>query len=594
MIMNLIVIVFVLGVAYAWMIRGMFNSLIHLLCVVVAGAIAFAFWETLAMMLIGMSPERGFLSFLESVAWGVSLIVPFIVSLLALRFATDKLIASGIKNAMPIDYAGGGICGLVTGVLSAGILVIGIGTMRLPNDFLGYQPLNYTENRTQGAGSLVRANGLWIPVDSITSKVYSQLSIGTMSTNEPLKKWYPELELVGMSTRITQDGAGRNAISPDDFTVKSQYIVGNENGSTPIAELLSDINDSKAQKYMDINGDPVSTGYLAGYVIEFEPGAKERGKTGGQLIVSNGQYRLLIKNDNDGSTMSVFAVAIISESSESNQYGRWRFDASDLSITSVGAKSSVSMAFEYVIPQGYTPIALFARSIRVNLDTLTDPVKYETVAQRDSIVRNGEILKGEAGSRQLDTSKALAFDPDDSENRMVRKNLSVTQQMSTQVARRGFTINEDNHIVDGEGIFDIKKEVGRGNAPVSKKLRVEKFSIGKGQTLIKVDVGIESAIGLFSEAASEAPTDEAFMLIDDQGNEYEAIGFEYSDSKIYHVRYTGGSTLEGLSDIPTLSRSQDKQKMNLLFLVSSEINIEYFTIGNIAIGHMTPPLDVGR
>jgi len=591
--MNIIVILLVLGIAYAWMIRGAFNSMIHLICVIIAGAIAFAFWEKLSVMFIGMSPERGFFSFLESIAWGISLVVPFVVALLILRTITDKLIPSNINNAKAVDYAGGAVFGLITGVISAGILLIGISSMRLSTNFFGYQPAWYSADRATGAGSIVKNDKLWIPVDLLTSKLYATLSTGSFATNEPLGKWYPELELVGFTTRVSPgDGAGRNAISPNDFNIKSTYIVGNSKGSSSINELLKDIRDEKSQKYSDINSEVVSTGYIAGYVVEFEPGAKERGKKGGQLIVSNAQYRLLVE-DSDGNTQSVFPIAVISESSESNQFGRWRFDAKEVFITSVGGKSRVQMAFEFVIPQGFQPIAFFAKNIRVNAESMPSPIEYADTAKRDQLVSDGAILKGESGSRKLDTSKAVQYANPQADKR-ISNSLRFGTTVSSQAARRGLTLSDDNEIIDGEAIFDTKTEIGRTNAPQSRKLRVEKYAVSEGQTLIKIQAGFDSEIGLATEAASEAPLDQPFLLIDTNGNEYEAIGYEYQDSKVFQVRYTRGSTLGGISDTPTLSRSRDDQTLVLLFIVSTKVELSHFTIGDIAIAELVPPIKVAN
>lgn len=593
MIMNILVILLVLGLTYAWMVRGVFNALIHFLCAIAAGAIAFGFWEMLSMMLVDLSPERGFFSFLEGIARGVSLIVPFVVVFILLRVITDKLVPANIRNSTVIDYAGGGICGLGTGLLTTGILVLGIGSMRLPTSFLGYQPVWYSADRATGAGALVRTDKLWIPVDKLTSMMYAQLSIGTMSTNEPLAKWYPELELVGFSARLSPgEGAGRNAMNSEDFKVKSTYTVGNPNGSDSISDLLIDSRDDKSQRYVDINSEPVSNGYLAGFVIEFEPGAKERGKKGGQLVVSNGHFRLLV-DDGSGNTMSVFPVATISESSKADEFGRWRFDAKDVFITSVGGKSRVSMAFEFVIPQGYTPISLFVKNVRVNTDSLPDAVEYTDSRQRDKIVRSGSILKGESAARKLNTANVIRYDATQRDS-IARMSVATGQIISSQVAKRSLTLSEGNEVVDGEGIFDMKTEAGRRNAPTSKKLRVEKYSLSAGQRLIRIDVGLESEIGFFSEAAREAPLDAPLLLIDDKGNEYEAIGFEYTDSKIYHARFTRGSTLSGIQDTPDLSQSRDDQNLQLLFVITRGAQIAHFTIGDVAVARFTPPIDTGN
>ena len=82
-------LVLVLAITWVWLNRGFFNAFVHMLCTIAAGAIAFAFWEPLAYLIMGLSPDKGFLTFLGYIAWGTGLILPFAVSLIVLRFATD-------------------------------------------------------------------------------------------------------------------------------------------------------------------------------------------------------------------------------------------------------------------------------------------------------------------------------------------------------------------------------------------------------------------------------------------------------------------------------------------------------------------------
>ncbi|MEX0877213.1 MAG: hypothetical protein WD114_07110 [Phycisphaerales bacterium] len=590
MIMNIAVVLLVLGIAYVWMVRGVFSSMLQMLCVLFAGAIALAFWEKLALMLVDASPQRGFLSFLESIAWGVALVIPFVIYVLLLRLLADKLIPGNITSAKAVNYAGGAVCGLVTGVIATGVLVLGVSNLRLPTTFLGYQPLWYSSDRAVGAGSLVRSDSLWIPVDQLVAGLYARMSSGTLSTEEPLAKWYPELELVGFASRVSPgEGAARNAVRPDDFQIKSVYTVGDSASATPVAELLKDGGETE-QRYIDIGSEPVATGSLIGYVVEFEPGAKERGERGGgQLVVSNGQFRLLAQND-QGESRTIFPVATISESSEAGKFGRWRYDAPDVFITSTGGQSRVPMAFEFIVPQGYQPLALYVKNVRVPATSMPEPVEFATTAERDRRVRTGSILTGTDSRRELETAGVTVIDPG-ADREIVRDTTSIMDLVSTSAARRGLTLDDQNEIVDGEGNFDVKLEVGRSNAPVSRNLRVEDYAVGRGQSLIKINVGAESPIGFLSENAREAPLDAPLLLIDSNGNEYEAIGFEYKDREIMTLRYTRGSTLSGVQDTPSLSTTRDDQELNLLFIVTSGVEITHFAIGDVAIARFEPPID---
>lgn len=585
MIMNLIVVVLVLSIAYAWMVRGVFSAMLHALCALMAGAIAFAVWEPLSIMLVNASPERGFFSFLESIAWGISLIIPFALAFLLLRMLSDKVVPNNIKNNTAVDYAGGAIFGAVTGVISMGILVIGIGNMRITTE--GYRPLWYSDDRANGPGSLVEAESLWLPADKVVSALYANLSKGTMSTEQPLAYWYPELHLTGFASRISPgDGAARNAVRPEDFRIRAAYTVGPENG-TQMSELLK-LEDG-VQKYQDINKQTVTTGRLFGYVIEFEPGAKERGEKGaGVLIVSNGQVRMLAK-DEDGNTQTIFPLAVISESSQPNQYGRWRFDAEGVFITSTGGKSQVPMGFEFAVPQGMTPVALFVKNVRVNTDELPDPVSYSSIEARNALIRSGDILEG--GQQEVtynDENAVLVTDTPQLEE--ISRGTRMLEIVGSVAAKRSFTVNEDNEIVGGQGSFSVQDEIGRNNTPMSKNLRVERYAIGQGQAMIKLDVSSGSPFGFLTPAARSAPLDQPLKLIDTNGNAYEAIGFEYMDRELMELRYTRGSTLTGVGDTPTLSTTRDDQRLRIMFIITDGVEIDRFAIGDVIVARFNPPI----
>ncbi|MEZ6165262.1 MAG: hypothetical protein R3B67_12615 [Phycisphaerales bacterium] len=589
MFLNIIVVILVLSIGYAWMNRGIFNAMLHTLCALAAGAIAFAVWEPLSVMLVNASPERGFFSFLEGAAWGVSLVIPFVVAFILLRVISDKVVPNNIKNSRLVDYIGGAAFGLVTGIISIGILVIGVGNMRLPTNFLGYQPLWYSADRATGAGSLVKTDKLWIPVDSLVATVYGKLSNGAMSTSQPLAYWYPELRLTGFASRVSPEGAARNAMRIKDFNMRGTYTVGPDEGAQ-MSELLK-LDGNNTQRYVDINNEPVSAGKLYGYVIEFEAGAKERGEKGaGQLIISNGHVRMLVENS-DGSTETIFPAAVISESSNPGEFGRWRFDANDVYVSSTGGSSKVPMGFEFVVPSGSTPVALYVKNLRVDTAELPKPVNYRTASRRDLSVRSGAILKGKGDEVTYNSQNAVTVAGNDPNSDYLTTSPRMLEVLAISVARRGLTVDDDNEIVGGQGTYDVKEEAGRRNAPTSKNLRVERYGVGEGQTLIKLDVSAGSPFGFLSTPVQTAPLDQPLRLLDTNGNEYEAIGYEYIDNTNYEVRYTRGSTLTGIEDTPSLSTTRDDQKLLILFIVTKGVEIDRFVIDDMVIAKFSPVIE---
>ena len=52
MIMSLIALGVVAGLGYLWATRGFFSALLNLICVVIAGAVAFGLWEPVAFLIL--------------------------------------------------------------------------------------------------------------------------------------------------------------------------------------------------------------------------------------------------------------------------------------------------------------------------------------------------------------------------------------------------------------------------------------------------------------------------------------------------------------------------------------------------------------
>ena len=107
-------IIFILLATYWFGFKeGFFSGLIHLACVIVAGAVAFAFWEPLAVAMLGSSSTREW-------AWGVSLLAIFCFALFLLRLAGNLLIPDKLNFPHIVDIVGGGATGAAAGLLTAG------------------------------------------------------------------------------------------------------------------------------------------------------------------------------------------------------------------------------------------------------------------------------------------------------------------------------------------------------------------------------------------------------------------------------------------------------------------------------------------
>jgi hypothetical protein len=589
MIMNIFVLGAVLLMAYLWMARGLWSALIHLVCTLVAGAVAFGVWEHLAYLLIGLSPERGFLSFLEGVAWGVALLAPYAITLAILRAISDAVVPANVQNMKALDYVGGVACGGIAAIISIGILVISVGYTRVGAGFLGYRPIDYTEQRQQGSGSLERTGGLWLPADRLAAALYSHASSTSLRTGTPLSEWHPNVELAGYATKLSYgDGKSRNAIPPEAFRVTGSWSVGD--GSMSSRDLLVFTPGEPPQAYVDINGEQVASGRLMGYTIAFEAAARE---SSGQVIFGNGQVRLLMGND-AGETIEAFPLALISQADagDAEVFGRWRFEGDETFIASVGGGTNVEMGFEFLVPTGYEPRALYVKNTRVDVSSM-DAQQFASVGQRDSAVRSGSVLGGGLDLASLDTSNAVRFDPDADTGRdaPVRvSNILGFQFQTTQ--KRSLELDDSNRILNGTAKYAPNELAGRGG--ITPELRVDRFSPGDDTAIVMIDIGSESVASVLGRVGRSVAGDAPPQLIDSAGTVYQAIGFVYQDRDIVDVRITPATPLRGVNDLPTISAARTDQSLVLLFRVSLGAEVEYYALGDQVVLEFRPEMLVDQ
>ena len=195
--------------------EGFFSGVVHLVCVVVAGALAFAFWEPLAHTLLGIPAFREW-------AWGLSLLALFSLLLLALRIATNLLIPDRQNYPHAIDVAGGVVTGLCTGILTTGIGLIGIGFLPVGDLGGGYVRLQ------SKAGQPGVKSQVPFPA-SLTESFYATLSRGSfapLTSSEGLATAYPDLarQAWGLQRDTADKGRVELAAAPDDLTVGTPYV----------------------------------------------------------------------------------------------------------------------------------------------------------------------------------------------------------------------------------------------------------------------------------------------------------------------------------------------------------------------------------
>lgn len=589
----------VLIFTWVWVIRGFFNAFLHLLCVIAAGAVAFAVYEPITLLLLDKAPERGIGTILRDTAHGLSLGLSFAIALAILRVAVDKAVPNNLKFQDNIEYIGAGICGLGTGVITVGFILMSLSMMRFGPD-KPVQGLVFTQEGGGARGSVVRNSSPFRPyVDEWTAGLYSWMSRGTLATSEPLAKWHPGFHEMGSAMRTTFSGQSRNASRPDEYTVIQWYALGDIDGGGNISQLMRDRWQNVQQRVIGLDGEEISNGYVAGVVVEFDAQARELGG-GAKIVLGNAQVRLVAELGDSGYTRAFHPSAVISQAeAEEPTLARFRFDADDTFIASVGGGAKAIMAFDFALPRGYRPIAIYIRGARQELDKTPDRT-FNTTTQRDDAVTTFEY--GGIDLASMDDSMAVELrtmigrqEVEPEEYFMRIQNTLPGRLLIKKGTERGLEVvkgDNDRYYTIVGGVEQYLTNSLRGQF-IDPALRVGGFAQSNDIRIVQVDVGRESPLALNGPVFQNLTGNEAPMLVDDQGQLYPPVGYICMEDANTYIGFTPSQPITDLSSLPfTVSRSRATQDTYFIYRVSAGANVQAMVAGNMIVATWAPAVEI--
>ena len=156
MLLTIFTILIMLALGYAYLREGVFTAFTMCCNVLIAGLVAFNFWEPLADLLEGPFSS----TFLRGYEDALCLFVLFCLTLGALRTVTNALANREMGIHPIIHRAGGVLFGLLTGYLASGFLLCALQTLPWHERFMFFDP-TYEE----GSGGLRRvlpADRVWL------------------------------------------------------------------------------------------------------------------------------------------------------------------------------------------------------------------------------------------------------------------------------------------------------------------------------------------------------------------------------------------------------------------------------------------------
>jgi hypothetical protein len=525
MILNFIVIVFVLLIGYWWANQGLFSAVIHLLCVVVAGAIALALWEPIG---VGLFMKN---SWFVSYAMGVALVGTFAVTLFVLRLSSNLLIPGNLEFPKWANLAFGYPVGLSAGVLTMGITVIGLGMIQSQRTMFGF----VGQGRT-ASGAIRQISNMWLPVHKLTAEFYGQMSVGAMSTSAPLRQYNPDVHLQAASLvrDSYRNGRGQVAMKPSQASVEGAWVCP----------------DRCVVK------------------VKFYRGARDFGSQ--QLILSASQVRLISHAGGTERPAVAFPARWRQEVSDGG--GRvFAFDDPSHYVTTLPGRESSDMLFEFPWREGLVPRFIQIKNARLEV----------RINQIESLANCNPVMRGVGGGPTI-TVEDFAGAPRLPISRIPYGAISLTASTSPVTASSNSSLqikDIDHKLSEGKHLFSRERK------SVARAMRIDSFYEPVGTRVVQVDISRNAPGSIFSAAAQQAAEGSVPMLVDSAGHTYSAVGYVHENPQGIEIRIEPATGLSA-DQIPHLPSSGD-QKLRVIFYVSENSQVIGLQYGDVSLARCT-------
>ena len=543
---NIIVIGLIVLIAYWWSNEGAFSGLMHLICVLVAGAMALALWEPLLFDLMYVNGAFG------GLMPGLILIGTFMIALVLLRKGADLAAPEAAFMPEGIDAVVGGVFGACAGLLTVGILLVGIGFIHQPLEILGYRGWNRQSTADMRQGLVAKpAAGLWVPADTLAIKLYEFVSLTTLKPDipgaAPLAVANPDLDRLAWLIRdtVTDDKSrlGSTVMNPEAVTIAGTFRADAEDGSGSF--LLVTLKISKSG-------------------FDFK----------GSLVLPSSQVRIIGTLKGETQTYHPAAWGQPGSKEEDAAIVFRAFDAEDRFATSPTARGDADLRLVFAVDSGFQPNYIQLRGTRFPLGTADDGGSQNALLARaggSEVVEGGTQFGGDI-SQMVQTGSMAA--------RFARKFKPSTEKVDSM---GGTWRLDDNRVVAlrGETKPNRPGENPRG------KLAIRGYHVDEGAALVRVACHPGTITDIFTAARKyRLPTSARIQLLDVDNNDWTPIGFELIQINRIVVSFRD-DPLDTLADLPARPRSGSDDRFYLLFEVPvgtqlSEIRLDEDLLGTIS------------
>jgi hypothetical protein len=569
---NLVIVLFLLAMAYFGSVYGLFSAFMHLMTVIAVGAISFAVWEPLTLGLI--------IKYAPPMAWTLGLIVPFGVLLLVFRMVVDKLIPRDAQFMPIVSTLLGAACGATSGILTAGVAVIALGFMPFGADLGGFQPYSV------GAGGVVQETGgkLWIPVHRMAASFYTGLSAGAFSTSTPMNEYMPDLDVQMSLLRARPDNVSIVA-SPDAVSVTGAFIAE--------AAALTDASPALGEA---LGPDFTRPGYRL--VVVGTEWSKVEGTVDGdrKLRLPASHVRLVTKSTStDDPSVNMLGPKGFTVS----RGGVKEFYPFDSGGVQAEAPAPANFFWVFLVPEDQTPRFLMVRKLRLNLPELeaiiTDPLEVLATVGAPPVPQaeaGDDGLAGDAtgasgtGATVVDQNTGIdagtyALDVEIS----TRLPQSISKNASSGLSYT--TVGEEAFIETGS-TGSSRKTAGN----IGARSRVSAFNVPSHEAMVRVKIDFVKGNSLYAGGMSSAAALNEIFLKDIDGNAIHVSAWVWKkEDKTQDIHYDAFQTLRNAKQLP-ITRMNKGDEFYLYFTVTRPAVLVSYNIGGEAEQRFEPPLKI--
>ena len=572
MVANILVLVFLALMTYWWGVQGVFYALLHLLTVILAGALALAIWEPLTV--------RWLLPRMPWYAWGVGLLGPFALFLILFRVSIDRLLKRSPQCGQLANVMVGGFLGLLSAILTAGLTIIGLGFMPFGADVAGYQP--YVVD-TDGRVIENPDSGWWVvPVDQVTSNFFSRVSSGALEpmSGRSLALYQPSLMRQAALFRLHRDNYDRHA-SPA-ATPTGVSVVNYETSSWPDDSLdpgTRILIDQQAKRLLGESSENSGRRLVmvqTRWTRKNDVGTYDKNT----LRVFPTQIRLLAFAERRGRTESRLFAPVGVNWEDTTTRLRVYLPFNDNRAFPWSASETSELRWVFVVPEGYTPQSLLARNLRLKLVKAKEPTKESLAA-----------LIGKPGEG---TTPAA---PQDNQPRIglrhgPRVGSKITQIEMTDELPKPFSIDSARGLeFSGDGLLS-------GSSTVSLKLgrrdrRCSRVFVERQLASVRLKLASDAARSLLGQARARAAAINGVWLVDNHHQQWYPSGYvmlKKDRANKMTVKFNRDMPIRSATELPTRTMG-DNDELYLYFFVERNIRILKYQVGTTVtdVSLVVPP-----